>query len=74
MVMLEWPMSLLVFARSPDPLLKSVPKVCRAEYSTTSSGKQVGFQARSVVGGVFLKALADRELAAKWRSKDTMTK
>jgi hypothetical protein len=28
----------------------------------------MGFQARSVVGGVYIKALADSALAAKWRN------
>jgi len=32
-------------------------------------GKMMAFQARSVVGGVYIKALADPALAAKWRNR-----
>jgi hypothetical protein len=78
---LDWSLWTATLASDPkqfdalvDPIflwLSEAPdRVPLTDWYDTKTGKQSGFQARSVVGGVFIKALADQELAAKWRSRD----
>ncbi len=77
---LDWELWTATMAKNPsdfaaflDPIVKwtneTPTRVPLTDWYDTKNGKQIGFQARSVVGGVYVKALADKELAAKWRTK-----
>jgi hypothetical protein len=59
----------ILFAPIPKWLNEGPTRVPLTDWYDTKSGKMVGFQARSVVGGVYIKALADKETAAKWQNR-----
>jgi len=80
---LDWSIWTATLASTPeqfhaivDPInlwINETPsRVPLTDWYDTKTGKQIGFQARSVVGGVYMKALSDKQLTAKWRDKDAL--
>jgi hypothetical protein len=55
-----------IIAPSYDWLNQTTSRVPMTDWYNTVSGKQQGFQARSVVGGVFIKMLADEKMWKKY--------
>jgi len=59
------------FQQFMDPIGKWVnetpSRVPLTDWYDTETGRIMAFQARSVVGGVFIKALADKDLREKWK-------
>lgn len=77
---LDWSLWTATLASDPgdfnaimDPIalwINETPsRVPLSDWYDTKTGKQEPFQARSVVGGVFIKALADKQLTEKWRAE-----
>ncbi len=48
---------------------RTLDRVPLTDWFDTVSGRQVGFQARSVLGGVFIPMMADEALRKKWLAK-----
>ncbi len=77
---LDWSMWTATLADSPegfnalvDPMYtwanETTSRVPMTDWYDTITGKEVGFQARSVVGGLFIKALSDKPLTQRWRAR-----
>ncbi|HVS36657.1 MAG TPA: DUF4965 domain-containing protein [Gemmataceae bacterium] len=78
---LDWTIWTATLAESPedfealaDPvydfLQNSPSRVPMTDWYATEDGTKVGFQARSVVGGVFIKLMADPAAWKKWSGRD----
>jgi len=75
---LDWSVWTATLADKPRPggvdaigrwINEGPSRVPLTDWYDTKTGRQIGFQARSVVGGIYIKALADKALAEKWRNR-----
>ncbi len=72
-----WTATLADNATQFDALLAPITKwvnetptrVPLTDWYDTKNGKQIGFQARSVVGGIYIKALSNPGIAKKWQQR-----
>jgi hypothetical protein len=82
---LDWQIWTATMAETPDQFETFMKPIARwinetptrvplTDWYDTVTGKQEAFQARSVVGGVYIKALANRDLAAKWQKRSNSGK
>jgi len=62
------------FAAMIAPIVKwtneTPTRVPLTDWYNTKTGVKTGFQARSVVGGIYIKVLSDPALAGKWQKMD----
>ena len=83
--MLDWQVWSATLADSPEDFRQFVAalykfadespsRVPLSDWYWTQDGKQVGFQARSVVGGVYVPLLKDRATWRKWADRAGRTK
>lgn len=72
-----WTITLTKDSKQADDLMHRIvtwldatpSRVPTTDWYDTITGKQQGFQARSVVGGIFIRALVNREVASRWKTR-----